>query len=197
MTAESTQGLFAAEEVLDLLRFYKHDNLNHYQVIMGFLQLGKLDKALNYVKHTIDEINQNGKIMLLGSPYLSVTLLKKQLYAQRKNIFFKFELTDQFLEQGLINDSFAFYCEELVNLVEEIINGGLERKDVRLCFDKLKDHFVLELAVRPCFKDEGERMFKAGELLLKKLDIKGCIKERYFDEEFQLIITLPEKSEVE
>ncbi|NLO89269.1 MAG: hypothetical protein GX088_02930 [Clostridia bacterium] len=197
MTADSTKELFAAEEVLELLRLFKHDNLNHYQVIMGFLQLGKWDKALSYVKSTIDEINQNGRIMLLGSPYLSVTLFKKQLHAQRKNIFFKFEFTDQFSEHGLIRDSFACYCEELVNLVEKIINVGLERKDVRLCFDRLEDRLILELAVRPCFKDQGERLFKAGELLLEKLDIKGSIKERYFDEECRLIITLPEKSEVE
>ncbi|HBT20422.1 MAG TPA: hypothetical protein DEA47_03535 [Peptococcaceae bacterium] len=197
MSTKNTQGLFTAEEVLELLRFQKHDNLNHFQVILGFLQLGKFDRALNYVKHTIENISQNGKIMLLGCPYLSVTLLKKQLYAQRNNIYLNFELTDRFLKQRYINNSFVLCCERLINLVEENKSMDLERKDVLLRFDRLNGQVILELSVKPCFNKEREEMADGVRLLLKELDNKGLIKERYCDEKLTLIITLPEKSEVE
>ncbi|HVJ50154.1 Spo0B domain-containing protein [Desulfitobacterium sp.] len=41
-------------EQLEYYRLQRHDFLNHGQVIMGYLQLGKAEKALEYLREAID-----------------------------------------------------------------------------------------------------------------------------------------------
>ena len=40
----------ACTELIRLLRLQRHDFINHFQVIHGFLQLGKTQKALEYIE---------------------------------------------------------------------------------------------------------------------------------------------------
>lgn len=42
------------KEQLEYYRLQRHDFLNHGQVIMGYLQLGKTEKALEYMREAID-----------------------------------------------------------------------------------------------------------------------------------------------
>ena len=49
---------FTTEEIMDLLRRQKHDYLNHIQVIYSYLQIGKPDRALDYMKKIIPEIEK-------------------------------------------------------------------------------------------------------------------------------------------
>ncbi len=62
----------------ELLQWYslqRHDYLNHWQVIMGNLQLQKPEKALAYMKETIAVQEQEQKISHLQEPALAAILL--------------------------------------------------------------------------------------------------------------------------
>ncbi|MCE5284295.1 MAG: Spo0B domain-containing protein [Pelosinus sp.] len=37
-------------ELIRLLRLQKHDFINHFQVVHGLIQLGKIDRALQYIE---------------------------------------------------------------------------------------------------------------------------------------------------
>ena len=65
--------------VLQLMRVQKHDVLNHLQVIAGYLQVKKMEKAQDYLGETIREITENGLIMRLRKPLLALSLMCKQL----------------------------------------------------------------------------------------------------------------------
>ncbi|MGI6552124.1 MAG: Spo0B domain-containing protein [Bacillota bacterium] len=45
--------------VCELIRVQKHDILNHLQVIAGYLQMNKMEKARDYLQETIK--GNNGK----------------------------------------------------------------------------------------------------------------------------------------
>jgi len=62
----------------ELLQWYglqRHDFLNHWQVIMGNLQLQQPEKALAYMKETVVAQEQEQKIAHLQEPALAAILL--------------------------------------------------------------------------------------------------------------------------
>jgi hypothetical protein len=62
----------------ELLQWYclqRHDFLNHWQVIMGNLQLQQPEKALAYMRETVAVQEQEQKIALIHEPALAAILL--------------------------------------------------------------------------------------------------------------------------
>ena len=62
----------------ELLQWYslqRHDFMNHWQVIMGNLQLQQPEKALAYMRETVAVPGQEQKITLLQEPALAAILL--------------------------------------------------------------------------------------------------------------------------
>lgn len=48
------------ENFKEILRIQRHDFLNHLQIIQGYLQLKKPEKAEDYIKRAVDEIRAQG-----------------------------------------------------------------------------------------------------------------------------------------
>ncbi|MBO8168789.1 MAG: Spo0B domain-containing protein [Thermoanaerobacteraceae bacterium] len=67
-------------QCMKVIRGQKHDFLNHLQVIFGLLQLGKSDKALQYVKKTIATVRAKGVTTVLEDRDLAfyLTLLAQE-----------------------------------------------------------------------------------------------------------------------
>ena len=62
----------------ELLQWYslqRHDFMNHWQVIMGNLQLHQPEKALAYMRETVAVQEQEQKIALIKEPTLAAILL--------------------------------------------------------------------------------------------------------------------------
>ena len=62
----------------ELLQWYslqRHDFMNHWQVIMGNLQLQQPEKALAYMRETVAVPEQEQKIALIQEPALAAILL--------------------------------------------------------------------------------------------------------------------------
>lgn len=62
----------------ELLQWYslqRHDYLNHWQVIMGYLQLKQPEKALAYMRETVAVQEQEQKIAHIHEPALAAILL--------------------------------------------------------------------------------------------------------------------------
>ncbi|CEP67037.1 Signal transduction histidine kinase, sporulation regulator SpoOB [Moorella glycerini] len=75
-----------AAEVISLLRWQRHDILNHLQVISGYLQLQKSDRALSYLQEVIVQIEQVGRLMRLKQPELALASLLKMEQAAARGI---------------------------------------------------------------------------------------------------------------
>ncbi|MHB1127519.1 MAG: Spo0B domain-containing protein [Bacillota bacterium] len=62
--------------LLDLIRLQKHDFLNHFQVVMGFLQLNRPERALQYVKETLGHLEQSwGSLGSVPQPWLAALMM--------------------------------------------------------------------------------------------------------------------------
>jgi len=62
-------------ELLQLYSLQRHDFMNHWQVIMGNLQLQQPEKALAYMRGTVAAQEQEQKIALIQEPALAAILL--------------------------------------------------------------------------------------------------------------------------
>ncbi len=76
---EYSYGGMLPDDIIKLLRVQKHDFLNHFQVILGYLQLEKYENALEYTKNAINITQENGSIMKLNTnlSFLFMNLLLK------------------------------------------------------------------------------------------------------------------------
>ena len=52
-----------SEECKPLLKLHPHRFLHHLQVIQGFLQLGKTDRALRYMEDIIEDVRDIEKLL--------------------------------------------------------------------------------------------------------------------------------------
>lgn len=68
-----------AEGILKLLRVQNHDYLNHLQVIAGYLQLGRSQEALYYLREAVEAIQSQSTIMRWVHPTAVILLFQLQL----------------------------------------------------------------------------------------------------------------------
>ncbi|MBY7143263.1 Spo0B domain-containing protein [Virgibacillus sp. NKC19-3] len=65
-----------ADEVVQVLQYYRHDLMNHLQIVQGYLSMKKVDKAEAKLKETLDYYNEERKLMSLNAPMFMLWLLQ-------------------------------------------------------------------------------------------------------------------------
>jgi sensor histidine kinase regulating citrate/malate metabolism len=56
------------EEILRLLRMQRHDFINHIQVVQALIQLGKIDRALQYIDDMVKSPEMSGDPLMVYQP---------------------------------------------------------------------------------------------------------------------------------
>lgn len=118
---DETARCVSVEELIYLLRAQRHDFLNHLQVILGYLQLGKTNTAIDYVKTVSQEITEAGRLMQMPWPELATVLLLKSRQAEENETNVEVHLGKN-LERigdnpeelvGIIGDIYDLICYQL------------------------------------------------------------------------------------
>jgi hypothetical protein len=123
-------AIIKEQNFIQFLRVYKHDFLNHLQVIQGYLQLKKPEQALRYVKEAITEVEEHGSIMRLKLPTVTFWLMLKELELKEQGINTNFTSNTDFLASE--------EQEEIILTFLQSIIEKIERKMGRLPYDKRK-----------------------------------------------------------
>lgn len=93
-------------DFLRLLRGQKHEFLNHLQVILGFLQLGKPERALMYTKEVAARIEKNGRLMRLKPPEVAFQCQLKLEEAARYQVSVEVQMETE-MEDLLLSGEIA------------------------------------------------------------------------------------------
>lgn len=80
------------KELISFIRTQRHDILNHLQVIMGYLQLGRTNLAIDYIKSVSQEITESGEVLQKVSPELAAIFLIKAKQAENTQTAVEFSL---------------------------------------------------------------------------------------------------------
>lgn len=153
-----------AQNTIHLLRCHRHDFLNHLQVILGFIQLNKLDKASDYIMNINAEIRGIHITNDIQLPEVAVLLYTKREEALRYNISFSFELTDG-LQKPSIKET------DLVRILANLIDNAFYElkklpdtveKQVEVTCEKLDDHLYIEVYNTGSFIEDSGAIFQYG-----------------------------------
>jgi hypothetical protein len=63
------------EKLLEVIQVQRHDLLNHFQVISGFLQLNKPDRIRQYIELAVKDMNEMSKTTRFKIPEVTAALL--------------------------------------------------------------------------------------------------------------------------
>ncbi len=64
------------KDVIKVLRHYRHDLLNHLQIIHGYLSMGKTDKVKSKVTEYLQLLDEERKLVNLNAPLFALSLIQ-------------------------------------------------------------------------------------------------------------------------
>lgn len=64
------------KDVIKVLRHYRHDLLNHLQIIQGYLSMGKTDKVKSKVTEYLQLLDEERKLVNLNAPLFALSLIQ-------------------------------------------------------------------------------------------------------------------------
>ncbi|TCO74377.1 sensor histidine kinase [Marinisporobacter balticus] len=115
---ESIIKLNNSKEVIDALQGQKHDFANHLNLIAGMLQLGKNEKALEYIFKIAQKVEGVFCVSKIENVEIAATLGRKCTIAESKGIRVELDISTS-LENTYI-DSIEL-CTVLFNLIDNAI----------------------------------------------------------------------------
>lgn len=129
-----------AQKAIHLLRCHRHDFLNHLQVILGYIQLNKLPQATKYIMNINEEIRSIRMDNDIKLPEVAVLLYTKREEANRHNISFSFNFSNDLPEMHIketdlvrilsnLIDNALFELKKLPDSAEKIIEVAFEKHD--------------------------------------------------------------------
>ncbi|MEL1133955.1 Spo0B domain-containing protein [Desulfitobacterium sp. THU1] len=91
MPKPTIERLLLAEQ-LSHYRLQRHDFLNHWQVIMGYLQLGKADRALLYMQEGVGGLEAEQQIGQIPQDIVSASLLGLVIDLRKEGLWVEIQL---------------------------------------------------------------------------------------------------------
>lgn len=115
-------------ETVKMIREQRHDFINHFQVILGYLQLNKGDLAAQYIKQKNIEMEELSKLYSLENPYLVINLLLVFQKSQSLDIEFSFHMEQKTLAARNIDEAEVDELALIINLLLEMIKEKIDGK---------------------------------------------------------------------
>jgi hypothetical protein len=112
-------------EMLQWYRLQRHDYLNHWQVIMGNLQLNRPEEALQYMREKVAGSQEEQKIGHLAEPYLAAILLGLLIRLSQEGITVTIDFPEEMKQQEFWQDHWQEeYVERLYGYTTECMKAS-------------------------------------------------------------------------
>lgn len=133
---------------VDVLRHFRHDVLNHVQVISGWLQLGRPERAMDYIAEARRRVEEEGEVLKLGVPSLARKLLAERMRLHAAGTTFMISGTPE-LDQDLggLDDMLLQLVRASAEVVRRAAPAG--ERSLRLLVDRDGDRVLFSLLSEP------------------------------------------------
>jgi stage 0 sporulation protein B (sporulation initiation phosphotransferase) len=159
-----------ADEVMNMLRHYRHDVLNDIQLIHGYAALGNMEKIKEKINEMIVKSNEERKLTNLKCPHFTLWVINFNHAYENLRLSYKIQELQNDLSQ---NDLFLYAtCEEMIQLLHNYI---LKEKIYKVEL-QISNGPNVELQVNGPIVNKDE--------LQKKLDNNSRIKNIQVEENF-------------
>lgn len=104
-------------DVLQLIKYYRHQFMNDLQIIQGYLNIKKLNKVESKINEYIDDYSNERKLMDAQAPYLTLWIL--QFNILHKNLRLTYDInTNKKLQT--VDQKIMKKCQYIINKVIEL-----------------------------------------------------------------------------
>ncbi|MCF8010300.1 MAG: Spo0B domain-containing protein [Clostridiales bacterium] len=135
------------EKNLRLLRCQRHDFMNHLQVILGYLQVKRTIKAIDYIKNINTNFEEIRTINNLSMPEISVLLINKRHEAEKYNIKFNYNLKSDLSNTQVKEHDIVKILSNLIDsTIYEIKNNNIPYKKIHILIEKSSDKLFMEVS---------------------------------------------------
>jgi len=115
-------------EQLDHYRLQRHDFLNHWQVIMGYLQLGKVDRALLYMQEGVCGLEAEQNIGQIPQEIVGAILLGFVIELRKEGLWVEVQLDSALKKNDFWQDFWQEeYGEVLYGYTKECLAAIFQR----------------------------------------------------------------------
>ncbi|WP_077327211.1 Spo0B domain-containing protein [Virgibacillus siamensis] len=106
------------EDVINLLRHYRHDLLNHLQVVQGYLSMQKPEKAKNKMNALMEFLDEERKLVNLNAPAFALYILQFNTYYENVRLSYTIHTNQRDLQKA--DNLLVRQCEQIMMHVSEI-----------------------------------------------------------------------------
>ncbi|WP_373892927.1 Spo0B domain-containing protein [Virgibacillus natechei] len=100
-------------EIVQVLQHYRHDLMNHLQIVQGYLSMKKTDKAEAKLKETLDYYNEERKLMSLNAPMFMLWLI--QFNSTSANWRVTYQIHTEYKDLGTIDWALTDQCKHILS----------------------------------------------------------------------------------
>ena len=111
-----------SEDVNEKLRMYKHDFMNHLQIIHSLVEMGHNDRTLKYLRNIVKEGREIHNNYEIGIPELEATINSAIKECKSKGI-------DVIVEAVEINEKISIDLYDLIKIISNLIKNAIYALD--------------------------------------------------------------------
>lgn len=135
-----------SKETITLLRTHRHDFMNHLQVIIGLLQLNKVDDSFEYVNQIIGDMKTVFRESAIENPIMAALFMKKSSLAEQRDVNLITTISSQLYG---IPISFIDLSRIVGNLIDNAIYAAAKdisgNKVVEVTFSESFDAYLISV----------------------------------------------------
>ncbi|HLR08322.1 MAG TPA: Spo0B domain-containing protein [Bacillota bacterium] len=110
-------------DILAILRQYRHDLMNHLQIIQGYATLGQVDKVKQKIDEYVKELNKERKLVNLNAPSFALWLI--QFNGIHTNIQLTYDIHIDYANLESIDVPLTNQCDRVMALVKKHIEQNV------------------------------------------------------------------------
>lgn len=140
-----TEDSWKFEYSIEQMRLQRHDFMNDLQVIYGFIQIGKSEEAIRYIKKVSSRMNVLSMVFNLECSSLSVLLQDYINFCTKYNVEVEFSNVLECISRDLISkniDRIKDYFDLLKSKSIEYFQGKIDRVHISI-YGKPEDIRIL------------------------------------------------------
>ncbi|AIF45381.1 Spo0B domain-containing protein [Virgibacillus sp. SK37] len=130
------------EQVVKLLQHYRHDLMNHLQLIQGYLSMGKIEKVESKVQSCFNHYDEERKLMSLNAPSLSLWVIEFNSRYEYLRLEYNIHVQNKNLNQ--IDKGLKDQLEKIIScIIEE--SDGTELIEISLQLDEAEENTMTKV----------------------------------------------------
>lgn len=184
----------SAQNTIKILRVQRHDFLNHFQVVIGYLQLNKQQDAIRYIKTINTDLKDIRAISGLSLPDVAVLLLMKKEEALRHGIKVKFDINTDLanikISQFDMVRVVANLVDNALHELERINDNNCFVKTITITINKIADAVSIDVHNSPCTIKDETKIFDYGYSTKESEDSGLYLVKRLVERKYGGIITV-------